>query len=90
MSANILEDERVKWIRQRVLMSMDIPMETFNYYFTDSLERARSAGQAREELATFLTEKYTAGSSLFFSCKKWYEEVEIEEEVSYIFLFNAF
>jgi len=62
-------------------MSMDIPMETFNYYFTDSLERARSAGQAREELATFLTEKYTAGSSLFFSCKKWYEEVEIEEEV---------
>ena len=58
MSANnALNDPRVCWIRQRVVISLGITPESFDAYFTDSLERARSAGIAREEIITFLSDK---------------------------------
>jgi dynein heavy chain len=89
MSANnALNDPRVGWIRQRVVISLGITPESFDAYFTDSLERARSASIAREEIITFLSDKYSSGSTLFFSAikqevdKEIEEEIEVEEEVT--------
>lgn len=76
MSSSILHDERVQWIRQRVVISLDMSIDAFNAYFTDSLERARSAGVARETLSTFLTKNHSSGSTMFFACEKWTEEIE--------------
>ena len=68
--SNILSDDRAQWIRQRVTLSLDIPTECFDDYFKDTLERARSAGIARETLAEFLSSKHGTGSALFFSSNK--------------------
>lgn len=76
MASNMLQDERVKWIRQRVVIALDIPVEAFDTHFTDSLERARSAGLAREALTDFLTSKHSCGSTLFFAHERWTEEIE--------------
>lgn len=76
MSGDILADDRVRWIRQRVVMSLDIPVESFDRYFTDSLERARSASLARDSFRAFLSKSHGCGSSIFFSCNRWSEEVE--------------
>jgi len=81
MASNALEDPRVQWIRQRVVLSLDISTQSFDEYFTDSLERARSAGIAREAIITFLSEQHGAGSSLFFSVEKWDTLQTVEEEV---------
>lgn len=76
MSLDILEDDRVKWIRQKVALALEISIESFNDYFTESLERARSAGVAREQIAEFLSDASTAGTTLFFSAKLWQEDIE--------------
>lgn len=76
MSSSLLQDERVKWLRSRVALALDVPTETFDDYFVDSLERARSAGIARENMEQFLSKKHGNGSTLFFSCNKWMEEIE--------------
>lgn len=76
MASSMLQDERIQWIRQRVVISLEIPVESFNDHFTDSLERARSAGLARVALTDFLTKKHNCGSTLFFASEKWTEEVE--------------
>ena len=81
MASNALSDPRVQWMRQRVVLSLDITTQSFDEYFTDSLERARSAGIAREKIIEFLSEKHSAGSSLFFSVEKWEETKTMEEEV---------
>lgn len=73
---SFLEDERIRWIRQRVVLALDIPSESFDEYFKDSLERARSAGAAREQLSSYLTSKHSTGSAVFFSARKWKEDVE--------------
>ena len=77
----VTSDARVAWVRQRVALSLDIPTETFDEYFTESLERARSAGIAKEEILTWLSDKHTAGSSLFFAATRKEFEKEIEEEI---------
>lgn len=69
-------DERVQWIRQRVVLSLELPLESFNEYFRDTLERARSAGLAREQVIEYFSSKHGAGSTLFFSGRKWVENVE--------------
>ena len=74
--SSILQDERFKWIRQRVVLSLEIPTAVFDEYFTDSLERARSAGIARETAADYLSKNHGTGSALFFACSKTSEEVE--------------
>ena len=79
--ASVLDDARVAWIRQRVVLSLDIPTESFDEYFTESLERARSAGIAKEQILSWLSESHTAGSSLFFAATKKEIDKEIEEEV---------
>ena len=82
MSSNdALGDVRVQWIRQRVMISLGIDQKCFDDYFTESLERARSAGIAKEEIMAFLSEKYTAGTSLFFTATKQEVEKVVEEEV---------
>lgn len=81
MASNILQDSRAKWIRQRVALTLDITAECFDEHFVDTLERARSAGAARESFSAFFSGKYSAGSALFFSCEKWSEEIEVEEDV---------
>lgn len=70
----MLKDDRVKWIRQRVVMALEIPTESFDSHFTESAEGAKN-------LSHFMSSKYSTGSAMFFSCNKWVEEVEIEEEV---------
>lgn len=74
-----MQDDRVKWLRQRVVLALDVPVETFDAHFTDSLERARSAGIARDQVAQYLSKACPNGSALFFSCDKWNEEVESKE-----------
>jgi hypothetical protein len=79
--SSIMNDERVRWIRQRVVLSLELQAEAFDEYFTDSLERARSAGLARGQLEEFLSNKHGAGSALFFASQKWTEAIEVEEEL---------
>jgi hypothetical protein len=74
--SNILQDDRVKWLRQRVVLSLEISTDSFDEYFTDSLERARSAGIARDQLFEYLSKKNGAGTSIFFSSNTWNEDVE--------------
>ena len=75
MGEYILRDERVRWMRQRVTLALDVPMESFDDYFIKSADSAKV-------LEGYISDpKYTAGTSLFFSCKKWTEDVEVEEEV---------
>jgi hypothetical protein len=76
-----LADNRIRWIRQRTCISLSIPTDTFDAYFKDSLDRARSAGTAREQMSDFFSSKYSAGTSIFFSSSHSIENVEIEEEI---------
>lgn len=73
-------DARVQWIRQRTLLALNIPSETFDAYFKDSMERARSSGAAREQLSAFMSTQFSAGAALFFSSHQWVDDVEVEEE----------
>jgi hypothetical protein len=79
-AAHVLDDDRVKWIRQRVALTLDIPLETFDAHFADSLERARSAGVARETIHSYLSSSHGTGSALCFASKKWVEDIEGEDE----------
>jgi hypothetical protein len=74
--SDILQDDRVKWIRQKVVLALEISTEAFDDHFKETLERARSAGIAREQLAQYLGEKCGAGSALFFSANSWAEDIE--------------
>jgi hypothetical protein len=76
MSASILQDDRVKWIRQKVVLALEISTSAFDEHFTDSLERARSAGVSRELLEQYLSDEHGAGSALFFSANSWVEDNE--------------
>ena len=73
---DVLSDERVKWIRQRVCLSLDIGTEAFDSYFTTTLERARTAEIAKETLLEYLGPKCGSGSALFFASQSWVEEVQ--------------
>ncbi len=75
-----LSDNRVKWLRQRALLALGLSGDEFDDFFKESLERARSAGVARMEVASFLGSGFAAGSSLFFSALRHVEDVEIEED----------
>lgn len=75
-----LSDNRVQWLRQRISLALDLSGSVFDDFFTESLERARSAGIARMEIASFLGKGYGAGSSLFFSAIRDVEDKEIEED----------
>jgi hypothetical protein len=72
---NLFDDDRVKWIRQKVVLALDISIDSFDAHFIETLERARAAGVAREELLSFLSSKNSAGNSLFFSSNSWTEDV---------------
>lgn len=74
----ILHDDRVQWIRQRVVLALDITVDSFNEFFTEKLERARSAGVAREQMKDFFGEKSGAGTTLFFSGYSWTENIDGE------------
>jgi dynein heavy chain, axonemal len=73
----MLQDDRVKWIRQRVAVALEIPTESIDAHFSQSSEAAQS-------LSDFMTSKYATGSAMFFSCNKWVEEIEIEDEIEII------
>jgi hypothetical protein len=76
MSNDLFRDPRFGFLRQRVLIALEMGPEHFDAYFTDSLERARSAGLAREQVKSYFSKVHGIGSSLFFSCQKSFEEVE--------------
>lgn len=73
---SFINDDRVQWLRQKTTLALDITVECFNEHFTETLERARSAGVARETIMEFLGEKCGAGSALFFSARNWTENIE--------------
>jgi hypothetical protein len=75
---NILEDDRVQWLRQRVVLALDLKPEFFDEYFIETLERARSSGIARETLEKYLSSECGAGTALFFSAHQWTEDIESE------------
>lgn len=70
------QDDRVQWIRQKTALALDISLECFNEYYTETLERARSAGVGREKFLEFLSDRCGPGSSLFFSSRQWTENIE--------------
>lgn len=82
---DVLHDDRVQWIRQKVVLALDITVEAFNEYFTESLARARSAGAAREQLLQFLSDKSGAGTTLFFSGYSWNENIEGNATISQMY-----
>ncbi len=73
---DILSDDRVQWIRQKVVLALDISVECFNEHYTETLERARSAGIAREQLKTYLSDKCGSGTAIFFASHHWTEQQE--------------
>lgn len=73
----------MQWIRQRVCITHSITTDKFDAYFTDTLERARSAGSAREYLLDYLSDKQGPGAAVFFSCQKFLEDYEGEKSVQY-------
>ena len=76
MASNILSDDRVIWMRQRVCLALSCQTHEFDAHFIDTLDRARSAGAARETVYDFLSENTGAGSALFFAARSWTEEYE--------------
>ena len=70
---HILQDDRVLWMRQRVAMALELPTESFDSHLMQSEEMAQMLGD-------FMTANYSTGSAIFFSCDKWVEDVEVEEE----------
>ena len=74
--SDIFQDSRFKWIRQKVVLALEMPTTSFDDYFTDTLERARSAGKAREQMKDYFSANHCTGSALFFSCIKSTEEIE--------------
>jgi hypothetical protein len=73
---DILSDDRVQWIRQKVVLALDISIDCFNDHFTETLERARSAGVAREQIRDFLSERCGSGTAIFFASHHWTEQNE--------------
>lgn len=71
-----IQDDRVQWLRQKATLALDISVECFNDYFTETLERARTAGVGREKVLEFLSDRCGAGSALFFSSRGWSENIE--------------
>ena len=69
MSNPILQDERVQWLRQKVVMAFDMPTTAFDEYFTESLSRAKAAQEAQVLIKQFLSDKYGSGNAIFFSSK---------------------
>lgn len=76
MSDYILEDDRVKWIRQKVVLALEITPEAFDDHFKDSTEKGGAAVNARQQISDYLSEKSGAGSALFFSAHNWAEDIE--------------
>ena len=81
-NSEILNDDRFKWIRQKVVLALDITLESFDEYFTETMERARSAGIAREIVAEYLSSNHGSGSALFFSSNTWTEEKEGKQTIN--------
>jgi hypothetical protein len=71
--ADFFADERVRWIRQRVCLSLDIPIATFDDYFARSNENFL---RCRKDLLSYFSNDYGAGSTIFFSNNKWTQDVE--------------
>ncbi len=78
MSA-VLEDDRVKWIRQRVVMSLDINPEAFDAHFAETMENFSTAQAAQADMNAFLSNPNGAGTSLFFASKNWEEDITGKE-----------
>jgi len=76
MSDYILEDDRVKWLRQKVVLALEITPEAFDDHFKDSTEKGGAAANARQQISDYLSEKSGAGSALFFSAHNWAEDIE--------------
>jgi hypothetical protein len=73
---DVLSDDRVQWIRQKTTLALDISLDCFNAYFIETLERARTAGIAKEKILEFLSDKCGGGSALFFSSRSWSETIQ--------------
>ena len=73
MSSSILQDERIKWIRQRVVLALEIQTSVFDDYFSESSDKAK---QGVELLQEYISGKHAVGSTLLFSCKSFSEEIE--------------
>lgn len=76
MSDYVLDDDRVKWLRQKVVLALEITPEAFDGHFTDSAEKAGAAEVARNQISDYLSAKSGSGSALFFSAHNWAEDIE--------------
>lgn len=72
-SINIIADGRVRWLRQRVLLTLSIPEETFDDYFT---RKTHEGKEAVKNIESFLGKDYGPGSTIFFSNKHWTEDID--------------
>ena len=69
MSASILQDDRVLWIRQKVALAFEISPSAFDKKMEEDL-------LAREQLMEYLSSKCGSGSAIFFAANSWAEDIE--------------
>ncbi len=67
------QDERIRWIRQRVSLTLDIPTVTFDEYFSNT---NGDYIKAKENIISFFSNQYSAGSTIFFANNQWNEVIE--------------
>ena len=68
MSASILQDDRVLWIRQKVALAFEISPSAFDNKMEDPM--------ARGQLMEYLSSKCGSGSAIFFAANSWAEDIE--------------
>lgn len=70
MDTVAFDDDRYKWIRQRIALTLSIPLTTIDAHFTSE----ENIGiKAKKDILSFFSNHYSAGSTIFFSN---YSEVE--------------
>lgn len=92
---DLLRDERVLWLRQKVVLTLDIPTETFDSHFgainvnttkedipaylippAPTAEDIKLHEANKNELKKYLENPHGMGTSIFFACEKWTENIE--------------
>jgi hypothetical protein len=70
-----MDDDRLSWLRQRLCLTLEMPVEAFDTYFDpqniDNLHKIKE----------IFSKKHTAGSTVIFTCDKKTEQIEVEEEI---------
>ena len=67
--SEVLQDDRVQWVRQKVCMALEITPEDVDNHFYNSPEDCKV-------IIEYLSAKHGSGSSLIFAANSWAEDRE--------------